>query len=183
MGEGKKDKRRKIRMIECLCPHILYTQRRLNSLIFNWLFHCASRSCHRGAMLFCRGRLASEWITLTLEQTTLHFAALGSTEKIIPRTCPFCSVPRWICRAKSHRVAGQLGYSNCYCYKFNFNYVFRRKQMYVFTWRQRSCKPCTSYRREPSVRLSVCRPSHAGTEWKRRELGSQNLHRRIAQGL
>jgi len=34
----------------------------------------------------------------------------------------------------------------------------------------------------PSVRLSVC-PSHAGTEWKRRKLGSRNLHRRIAQGL
>ena len=30
----------------------------------------------------------------------------------------------------------------------------------------------------PSVR-----PSHAGIEWKRRKLGSRNLHRRIAQGL
>ena len=33
-----------------------------------------------------------------------------------------------------------------------------------------------------SVRPSVCL-SHAGTEWKRRKLGSRNLHRRIAQGL
>ena len=55
---------------------------------------------------------------------------------------------------------------------------------HIFTGRQRSCKPCTSYDRHvrPSVRLSVC-PSHAGTEWKRRKLGSRNLHRRIAQGL
>jgi len=42
------------------------------------------------------------------------------------------------------------------------------------------CKPCTSYDRDvcPSVRLS-----HAGIEWKRRKLGSRNLHQRIAQGL
>ena len=32
----------------------------------------------------------------------------------------------------------------------------------IFTGRQRSCKPCTSYRRK-AVRPSVC-PSHAGTE-------------------
>ena len=31
-----------------------------------------------------------------------------------------------------------------------------------------------------SVRPSVC-PSHPGTEWKRRKLGSRNLRRRIAQ--
>ena len=56
------------------------------------------------------------------------------------------------------------------------------------TGRQCSCKPCTSYDRD--VCLSVClsvrpsvRPSHAGTEWKRRKLGSRNLHRRIAQWL
>ena len=33
----------------------------------------------------------------------------------------------------------------------------------VFTGRKRSCKPCTSYCRKPSVRPSVS-PSHAGTE-------------------
>jgi len=46
-------------------------------------------------------------------------------------------------------------------------------------------KPCNSYDRHavcPSVCPSV-RLSHAGTEWKRRELGSRSLHRRIAQGL
>ena len=39
------------------------------------------------------------------------------------------------------------------------------------------CKPCISHRRD--VCPSVC-PSHAGTEWKRRKLGSPNLHQRIA---
>jgi len=37
-----------------------------------------------------------------------------------------------------------------------------------------------------TIGMSVClsvRPSHAGTEWKRRKLGSRNLHRRIAQWL
>jgi len=37
-----------------------------------------------------------------------------------------------------------------------------------------------------NIGMSVClsvRPSHAGTEWKRRKLGSRNLHRRIAQWL
>ena len=55
---------------------------------------------------------------------------------------------------------------------------------HIFTGRQRSCKPCISYDRDVrlSIRLSV-RLSHAGTEWKRRKLGSRNLHRRIAQGL
>ena len=45
-------------------------------------------------------------------------------------------------------------------------------------------EPCISYGRDVSVRLSVClsvRPSHAGTESKRRKLGSRNLHRGIAQ--
>ena len=32
----------------------------------------------------------------------------------------------------------------------------------------------------PSLRLSICL-SHAGIEWKRRKLESQNFHRRIAQ--
>jgi len=36
-----------------------------------------------------------------------------------------------------------------------------------------SCKPCNSYDRE--VCLFVCL-SHAGTVWKRRRLGSRNLH-------
>ena len=58
----------------------------------------------------------------------------------------------------------------------------------IFTGRQRSCKPCTSYDRDvclsvcPSVRPSV-RLSHAEIVWKRRKLGSRNLHRWIAQGL
>ena len=37
-----------------------------------------------------------------------------------------------------------------------------------------------------TIGMSVCpsvRPSHAGTERKRRKLGSRNLHPRIAQGL
>ena len=45
-------------------------------------------------------------------------------------------------------------------------------------------EPCVSYGQ--NVRLSVypsVRPSHAGTESKRRKLGSRDLHRRIAQGL
>jgi len=45
-------------------------------------------------------------------------------------------------------------------------------------------EPCISYGRDvrPSVRPSVCL-SHAGTESKRRKLGLQNVHPRIAQKL
>jgi len=51
------------------------------------------------------------------------------------------------------------------CYFLEIPYLANHLCL-IFTGRQRSCKPCTSYRRKavrPSVCPSVC-PSHAGTE-------------------
>jgi len=58
----------------------------------------------------------------------------------------------------------------------------RRTQVILWQSVSIACypEPCISYGRV--VHLSV-HPSHGGTEWERRKLGSRNLHWRITQGL
>jgi len=72
------------------------------------------------------------------------------------------------------KIKTSLIFSNSFLYKAKIHLSVPVSEglplIGVFTGRQRSCKPCTSYRREavrPSVCLSICLsvcPSHAGTE-------------------